>query len=100
MSAPENAIRAEALTFAYPGGEAALENISFSLQKGGLMAVIGPNGGGKSTLLRLILGLLRPDRGHLSVFGRPPEAMRGSMGYVPQFSALQTDFPISVLEMT
>lgn len=97
---PQNAISAEGLTFTYPGGDAVLDNISFKLPKGGLTAVIGPNGGGKSTLLRLILGLLRPDRGRLSVFGRPPEAMRGHIGYVPQFSALQPDFPISVLEMT
>ncbi|MDR1490130.1 MAG: ATP-binding cassette domain-containing protein [Desulfovibrio sp.] len=94
------AVEAAGLTFSHGGGEPALEEVSFEMRAGEFLALIGPNGGGKSTLLRLISGLLRPGRGTVKVFGGAPAAARRQIGYVPQFSALSNAFPATVLEMT
>ena len=82
------------------GRDAVLEDVNLRVEAGEFLAVIGPNGGGKTTLLRLILGLLRPDTGSVRVFGQTPGSVNGRIGYVPQFSTLNLDFPASVLEMT
>ena len=67
------AVSCEALTFSYPGsGEPALSGISFDLRPGEYVGVVGPNGGGKSTLVRLLNGLLRPDSGSVRVSGHDP----------------------------
>ena len=76
-----------------------LENVSLTVPQGELLAIIGPNGGGKTTLLRLILGLLQPQAGSVHVFGSHPASMSRSIGYVPQFSTMQLDFPASVMDM-
>jgi energy-coupling factor transport system ATP-binding protein len=69
------AVSCEGLTFSYPGsGEPALSNISFGLRPGEYVGVVGPNGGGKSTLVRLLNGLLRPDSGRVRVSGHDPAA--------------------------
>lgn len=86
------------LRFAHPGAEAALENVSLTMEEGEFLAVIGPNGGGKTTLLRLLLGLLQPDQGSVRIFGKAPSSVSRNIGYVPQFSTLRADFPASVLE--
>ncbi len=80
--------------------EAVLENITLEVDQGDFLALIGPNGGGKTTLLRLILGLLSPASGSIRVFGLPPAEAQGCMGYVPQFSTIRPDFPVSALQMT
>jgi zinc transport system ATP-binding protein len=69
------------------------------IRQGDFLALIGPNGGGKTTLLHLLLGLLTPQEGRVAVFNEPPAAMSRHIGYVPQFSTMQLDFPASVLEM-
>ncbi len=61
-----------------------LEDITLDIQRGEFLGLIGPNAGGKSTLLKLILGLLQPDRGTIRVFGDSPESARGRLGYVPR----------------
>src|ERR687889_626866 len=67
------AVSCEALTFSYPGSEGpALSEISFGLRPGEYVGVVGPNGGGKSTLVRLLNGLLRPDSGRIRVSGHDP----------------------------
>ena len=75
---PSGAVRAvevEDLCFAYDDAEETLSGVSFAVEQGDFLAVIGPNGGGKSTLLRLLLGLRRPDRGRVRIFGEQPSAM-------------------------
>ena len=57
-----------------------IDDVSFTLEKGKFLVVTGPNGGGKSTLLRIALGLLAPDRGEVRLFGGPPTATRGRAG--------------------
>ncbi len=81
------------------GGQLILEDVSLSVYEGDFLGIIGPNGGGKTTLLKVILGLVKPFRGEVSVFGHPPEEGKRLVGYVPQYSTFERDFPIKVLEV-
>lgn len=81
--------------FSYSGPKV-LERINLEVYRGEFLGLVGPNGGGKSTLLKIILGLLRPLSGQVSVLGLSPEQGRAAMGYVPQHTAFAEDFPISV----
>ena len=76
-----------------------LEDISFCITKPEFIVVTGPNGGGKTTLLLLILGLLHPWRGSISVLEKPPKEATSRIGYVPQFSDTDTYFPLSVQDV-
>jgi zinc transport system ATP-binding protein len=87
------------LTFGYDKQQTILENINLSVAKKDFLAIIGPNGGGKSTLLKLILGLQIPQKGSISIFGSTPEKSLAKIGYVPQNTNVNTDFPIKVIEV-
>ena len=76
-----------------------LKDISFTIFPGDFMAIIGPNGGGKSTLLHLIMGLLKPTSGEIKLFNQSVSKGRERVGYLSQFTHWNTDFPISVLEV-
>lgn len=77
-----------------------LEDISLRIDgPGEILGIIGPNGGGKTTFLKSILGLIPISKGEISVFGLPPEKARRYIGYVPQYSKYDYDFPISVMEV-
>ena len=89
----------EDVTFSYPGGAPVLTNVSMALTDQTHVCIIGPNGGGKTTLLRLALGLLRPLSGRVQVFGRPPHRACSHVGYVPQHKDLKRGFPITVREV-
>ena len=73
-----------------------LEGINLAIEPDDFLGIIGPNGGGKTTLLKIILGLISPSRGKVSVLGKPPEKSRSKIGYVPQHNLFDRDFPISV----
>lgn len=88
----------EHLFFSYPD-RSVLQDISFSVQKGEFIGIIGPNGGGKTTLLKLILGFLKPDAGSVKVFGQAPQTVSKQMAYVPQTARFDRQFPISVMEL-
>ncbi len=75
-----------------------LKDISLSFAKGGFYILMGPNGGGKTTLLKLIMGLLSPKTGTVLIEGSPPQEMRCSIGYVPQTLFFDSLFPLTVLE--
>ncbi len=92
------AIEVEHLTVSY-GAVPALLDVTFSVPQGTLVGVIGPNGSGKSTLIKTILGFLKPDVGHVRIFGRPAEKAKGCVAYVPQRSAVDWDFPVTVREV-
>lgn len=81
------------------GEVTALENISLSVFEHDFLGIIGPNGGGKSTLLKVILGLVKPQQGSVSVFGQTPEQARSRVGYVSQRSFFDRDFPASVWDV-
>jgi len=75
-----------------------LNDINFSIEEKDFMAIIGPNGGGKTTLLKVILGILTPDEGKVKVFGKDPKKSKDLMGYLPQRLDFDHDFPINVFE--
>ena len=92
-----NAIELEHVSFDY-GGPAVLSDVSLEIAQGAFTGLIGPNGGGKSTLLKLVLGLLEPKSGSVKLFGKPATRARGAAGYVPQFANFRRDFPITALD--
>jgi len=98
MDQREPVIDIRHLHFAY-GSVPVLEDIDLSVQAGEFLGLVGPNAGGKSTLLKLILGLLEPMAGRLRVLGQPPARVRRRLGYVPQHPAFPRDFPIDVGEV-
>jgi zinc transport system ATP-binding protein len=79
-------------------GPDVLEAIDLAVGEREFLGVVGPNGGGKTTLLKLLLGLLEPTRGEVRVLGGRPADARKAIGYVPQFASFRRDFPISVEE--
>lgn len=93
------AIQVEHVFYAYEGVDV-LEDVTFSLERGEFLGIIGPNGGGKTTLLKLLLGILKPDRGTIRVLGQEPHAASHRVGYVPQNAGFNRPFPISVMEVS
>lgn len=88
-------IEVKGLDFTY-GGAPTLSKIDLQVTDGEFLGIVGPNAGGKSTLLKLILGLLDPQRGTVRVLGRTPGAASRLLGYVPQYPSFPRDFPITV----
>lgn len=84
--------------FSY-NGQTVLEDISLNIRQRDFIAMIGPNGGGKTTLLKLILGLLKPDRGTVWILGNPTEKASHHIGYVPQNVHVNRSFPITALDV-
>lgn len=78
-----------------------LSNITLRVEVGEKLGILGPNGGGKSTLLKLVLGLLRTDRGSVRIFGTTPEraTAEGLVGYLPQRIEAALDAPLSVRQV-
>jgi zinc transport system ATP-binding protein len=91
-------IQAEDLTFSY-SPLSVLSGVNLAVEKGEFIGLIGPNGGGKTTLLKLVMGFLRPTAGSLQVLGCSPEKARLRMGYVPQVHRMDRSFPITVREL-
>jgi ABC-type Mn2+/Zn2+ transport system ATPase subunit len=80
-------------------GTPAVEDVVLSIARGSLVAVFGPNGGGKTTLLKLIAGLLRPWQGSVQVLGGPPGSAARRIAYVPQAELVDWSFPVSVWDV-
>ena len=76
-----------------------LEDVTFAIERGDSVCVIGPNGGGKSTLLKLMLGVLEPAEGTIHMLGRPPRDARKRIGYVPQSIHFDPLFPVSAFDI-
>jgi len=93
-----NVIEIKNLSFAY-GKEPVLEDINLTVEKKDFLAIIGPNGGGKSTLLKLILAINKAKQGSIKVLGKAPKESLRQIGYVPQNTNVNTDFPIKVIEV-
>lgn len=86
------------MSFSY-NGEAVLSRVYFKIFPLDLVSLIGPNGGGKTTLFRLLLGLIKPNRGTIKIFGLNPDRARTRVGYVPQYARFDPRFPISVRDV-
>lgn len=98
---PVAAVEVSGVSFAYRAGVSVLENVSLRVEQGEFLAIAGPNGGGKTTLLRLILALERPSAGSIRVFGNPPDRRDRShrVGYLPQRAQVVGDAPVTVREV-
>ncbi len=97
----EPTIEVSNLNFSY-NNISVLENISFAVQKGDYVGIIGPNGGGKTTLLKILVGLLKPQSGSIKIFGTDLQSLkhRSEIGYVPQRVAQESvAFPATVYEI-
>ncbi len=92
------AIRFDGVTAGYRRGSPVIHNIDLTVPKSDFLAVIGPNGGGKTTLLKVILGLLTPWEGSAVVLGGSPQKTRCEIGYVPQLIP-EKSFPITVMDV-
>lgn len=92
------AVSAKHLSFSY-GSAPVLTNVSFEIRDKEFIGLFGPNGGGKTTLLKLIMGFLKPSSGTLRVFEQRPTSARNLMAYVPQRMPFDPLFPISVMEV-
>lgn len=92
------AVSLRGVAFSY-GDSPVLESVDLSVCAGEFISVIGPNGGGKTTLLRLMLGQLSPQAGTVRIFGEPPVSQRMHMGYTPQHSTFDRMFPVTVLDV-
>lgn len=84
----------------YYNSEPALRDVSIQIKERDFLGIIGPNGGGKTTLLKVMLGLLKPSRGTVRVLGKNPRESHRGVGYVPQSSLFDKYFPISAWQVT
>lgn len=81
------------------GGVLVLSDVTFEVGSSALLGVVGPNGGGKSTLFNAIAGLLPLETGRVLVYGRPPDKARGRIAYVPQREDVNWRFPVSAMDV-
>jgi len=98
MQLEKNIIEVKNLNFSYEK-QRVLEDINFTIEKSDFLTIIGPNGGGKSTLLKLILGINKLQNGFIKVFGKNHLEQIQNIGYVPQNTNVNLKFPITVLEV-
>lgn len=91
-------VAVKGVSFAY-NSRLVLENVHLEVNSGDFLAVLGPNGGGKTTLLKLLLGILRPQKGQILVLGRLPGQACQNVGYVPQHTNIHEVFPITAKDV-
>jgi len=103
MQPNESLVSAQDVSFSYEaGGREVLRGVSVEVERGVFLGLLGPNGGGKTTLIRLILGQIRPRAGRVFVLGRPAHEMgaaRLRIGYVPQRNRAERAFPATVRDV-
>ena len=98
MTTTDPAVVFEGVSFTYDGPPA-IDDVTLTIPQRDFVCAVGPNGGGKTTFLKLILGLIHPNRGCVRVLGEPPEKARCRIGYMPQNAQLDPRFPVSVLDV-
>ncbi len=102
MNLPQNStpiIEVANLSFRFDTGPPVLEDVNLEIAGGDFASVIGPNGGGKTTLVKLIVGLLKPTTGRVRVFGLPPAKARPRIGYMPQHAMMDPRFPVRATDV-
>lgn len=98
MNREQAAISISDLAFSY-GPREILTDVNLSVWPFDSICIVGPNGGGKTTLMKLVIGLLSPDNGEVLIFGKKPSDAKKKIGYVPQYAEYDKQFPISVKEV-
>jgi zinc transport system ATP-binding protein len=98
MTEKISAIEIQGVSFRYDERQI-LEDVTLTIWPYDSICVVGPNGGGKTTLIKLIIGLLAPDAGTITIFGKRPDEAHQLIGYVPQFAQYDRQFPISVQQV-
>jgi zinc transport system ATP-binding protein len=98
LSSQREVLRLENIWAGY-NGRPVLEDINLSVKRQDFIGIIGPNGGGKTTLFKVILGLLPPSRGQVKIMGEKPSQGRRFIGYVPQQVKFDRNFPVNVWEV-
>ncbi|MBD3242390.1 MAG: ATP-binding cassette domain-containing protein [Chitinivibrionales bacterium] len=98
MATHQSAVQFNHVSFAYDT-RPVLERVDVCIDPHEIVVIVGPNGSGKTTLLKLMLGLIKPTTGSVSIFGRPPERAREHVGYVPQQTLYDPDFPVSAMDV-
>jgi len=98
MARKEIPVITEGLAAGYSGNPV-IRDVDLTVEQGDFVGIIGPNGGGKTTLLKVVLGLIEPMDGTVRVFGKKPKEARGRMGYVPQYATFDEEYPITVREV-
>lgn len=93
------AIQATNMSFGYQSNTEIFNDVTFSIQAGEFVTMIGPNGGGKTTLVKLMLGLLEPTGGRIDVFGHPATDASNLIGYLAQDTGINLDFPVTVFDV-
>ncbi len=93
-----NLVEVEGLEFSYDR-EPVLQDVNLRIEEREFVAIIGPNGGGKSTLVKILMGELTPQKGRVEILGKEPRNARDEIGYVPQNTNVNLDFPIRVLDV-
>ncbi|WP_136796304.1 metal ABC transporter ATP-binding protein [Desulfosediminicola ganghwensis] len=92
------AIEIEGVDFGYENRQILID-VNLQIDVKDSICIVGPNGGGKTTLVKLMIGLLAPDRGRITIFGKKVEEGNRLIGYVPQYAEYDKQFPISVKEV-
>ncbi|KAB2845480.1 MAG: ABC transporter ATP-binding protein [Melioribacteraceae bacterium] len=93
-----SAVKIENLSFSYVSNYV-LENINLEIERNDFVGIIGPNGGGKTTLLKLIMGFIKPQKGSIKILETEPEKSISKIGYVPQFNQTDKQFPIKTIDV-
>lgn len=99
MTVPVPAAQLEGVTFSYQPGRPVLKRVNLTVEPHDFLGLIGPNGGGKTTLLKLVLGLERPIEGAVRLLGQRPRLARSRVGYVPQVAAIDSSLAANVLDV-
>ena len=94
----EKSIEVHNLTVSYHS-KPVLWDVDFELPKGKVIGVVGPNGSGKTTMLKTVMGLMKPDSGYTEIFGQPLDEVRERVSYVPQRESVDWDFPADVMDV-
>ncbi|MEG1972975.1 MAG: ATP-binding cassette domain-containing protein, partial [Oscillospiraceae bacterium] len=94
----QNALEITNLTVSY-GATPALNRVNLIVEEGEFLGIMGPNGGGKSTLLKAVLGIIPINQGKITIMGEDKPMGRQNIGYVPQFSNMDRTFPVTVLDI-
>lgn len=96
--AADTAVELADVSFSY-NGVPVVEDVNLRVADLEFLSLVGPNGGGKTTLLKIILGLLKPDTGSVLIFGMPPFQARRQLGYMPQHAFYDPKFPVTVMDV-